>query len=169
MCVLFTRVVAIGCPTPLPFRQSRPTSLAGSRRVRLHSVTTFPRAPRTTLASPRELYRAENLPAFVTSLVDTDSVPFADICLLLSGEFHSFLLLLRVVAPRSVREAPQHCIPAESSGKGRALLRVPTAFRERTRLLLRPFRKQGKAASNWIFQRPTGVQNRPFLWGISVT
>jgi hypothetical protein len=30
-------------------------------------------------------------------------------------------------------------------------------------------RPSQKGASNWIHWRPSGVQNRPFLWGISVT
>jgi hypothetical protein len=100
VCILFVRVVAIQCPAPLSFRQSRTTSLAGSRCVRLHSVTTFPRAPFSRLIFECEANPAQYLPALITSFVDADSVPFTDLCLLLGGQFHSFLLLRTHVRAR---------------------------------------------------------------------
>jgi hypothetical protein len=52
------------------------------------------------------------------------------------------------------------------AGKGNTLPQVLTAFR--VRLALRPFGplfRQAKAASKWIDERSSGVQNRPILVG----
>jgi hypothetical protein len=64
-------------------------SLAGSRCVRLRTVSTFPRAPNAGFPSAREPHRPEELAAFVADLDDVATEFFKQGVTLFRGQAHT--------------------------------------------------------------------------------